>query len=391
MKTTARSCVIRAALGIVTALVLSCIAVLGLTALTNRRLPTHSQVVDRLSDLDKARLAETLHLRQELGEAVWPGWGQIEIPIILYNEEYAFLVGYPDPPPGWSKVPDRSARGGPWEVVAGDDFAGQPYYRQRLPGPEVTPEAFTVLVGERWVASMMTKEWMDISLVMQTREMIPPLIRPVFPYRLINQAFTSDWYITALSHESFHAYQGSLAAGRLADAEMAIRQWGGRYPWDDDGLRDAWQVEVDLLAQALQATSDGEAAALARQFLETRDRRRAEFDPAWVEYERQREWLEGLAKYVELEVWRQASITSTYAPLLAMAADPEFEGYATFEPRWEQEVSQLRRATAEADTRFYYTGMAQAVLLDRLAPGWKEQAMGEGVFLEDLLRAAVGQ
>jgi hypothetical protein len=390
-KAAARSCAIRVALGIVTGFVLLCIAVLGLSALTNRSLPTHSEVVERLSDLDKARLAEALHLRQELGEAVWPGWSQIEIPTILYNEEYAFLVGYPDPPPGWSKVPDRTARGGPWEVVTGDDFAGQPYYRQRLPDPEVTPEAFTVLVGERWVASMMTKEWMDISLVMQTRETVPPLIRPVFPYRLVNQVFISDWYITTLSHESFHAYQGSVSPDRLADAEMAIRQWGDRYPWDDDGLRDAWQAEVDLLAQALQAASDSEAAALARQFLETRDQRRAEFDPAWVDYERQREWLEGLAKYVEMEVWRQASTTPGYEPLPALAGDPEFKGYATFEQRWVQELGQLRRATAQADSRFYYTGMAEAVLLDRLMPGWKEQAMEEGIFLEDLLRAVVGR
>jgi len=41
------------------------------------------------------------------------------------------------------------------------------------------------------------------------------------------------------------------------------------------------------------------------------------------------------------------------------------------------------------DGRFYYSGMAQAVLLDRLMPGWKDQALEDGVFLEDLLEAAV--
>ena len=41
------------------------------------------------------------------------------------------------------------------------------------------------------------------------------------------------------------------------------------------------------------------------------------------------------------------------------------------------------------DGRFYYTGMAQAVLLDRLLPGWKEIAFDDGVFLEDLLATAV--
>jgi hypothetical protein len=390
MKRNRKGCLRRIVLGVVAGFVVLCVAALGLSALTNRGLPIHSQVVERLSDLEKARLAEALHLRQELGDAVWPGWGRAEIPTILYNEEYAFLVGYPDPPPGWVKVPNGGARGGPWEVVAGDDFEGQPYYRQRLPDPEVTPEAFTVLVGERWVASLTTKEWMEIALVAQVREDLPPLIRAVFPYRLIAQVFSSDWYIADLSHESFHAYQGSVSPDRLADSEMAVRQWEGQYPWDDGGLRDAWQTELALLAEAVQAPSDGEAAELARQFLVQRDRRRETYglDSALVDYERQREWLEGLAKYVELEVWRQASTTPGYEPLPALAGDPEFKGYATFEQRWAQEMGQLRRAAAQEDGRFYYSGMAQAVLLDRLMPEWKEQVMEEGVFLEDLLRAA---
>jgi len=41
------------------------------------------------------------------------------------------------------------------------------------------------------------------------------------------------------------------------------------------------------------------------------------------------------------------------------------------------------------DTRFYFSGFAQAVLLDRLMPGWKEQAFQPEIWLEDLLRQAI--
>jgi len=41
------------------------------------------------------------------------------------------------------------------------------------------------------------------------------------------------------------------------------------------------------------------------------------------------------------------------------------------------------------EKRFYYSGMAQAFLLDRLSPGWKQQILSPGVFQEDLLRRAV--
>ena len=44
----------------------------------------------------------------------------------------------------------------------------------------------------------------------------------------------------------------------------------------------------------------------------------------------------------------------------------------------------------EGDGRFYYSGMAQAVLLDRFAPGWKAQILDQGVWLDELLDAAVG-
>ena len=75
-----------------------CIGIIGYLALSNWNLPTHSQVVDRLSDLEKARLAEAIHLRHNLGDQVWPGWGDADIPFIIYNKSYAFLVNYPTPP-----------------------------------------------------------------------------------------------------------------------------------------------------------------------------------------------------------------------------------------------------------------------------------------------------
>lgn len=377
---------------VVAGLLLLRIGAAVVSAMINRSLPTGSQVVDRLSDQEKARLAEVFHLRQTLGDTVWPGWGQADIPVILYNEEYAFLVGYPDPPSGWAKVPGRDRRGGPWEMVPNDTFEGRPYYRQRLPAPDATPEAFTVLVGEQWVASMSTREWARISLMNQIREDLLPLLKQIFPYRLALGVYSSDRHIIAVLHESFHAYAGMVAPERMAEAEMAARRDEARYPWDDPALQNAWQVELDLLARALHATSDEEAAELTRQFLAQRAQRREghNLSVASVDYERQREWLEGLAKYVELVVCREAATGPDYEPSSALADDPDFEGYATFERRWFQEVGQMRRmADDEGDGRFCYSGIAQAVLLDRLLPGWRSQAMDELVFLEDLLRAAV--
>ena len=49
----------------------------------------------------------------------------------------------------------------------------------------------------------------------------------------------------------------------------------------------------------------------------------------------------------------------------------------------------LRMYYDEGDGRFYYSGMAQAYLLDRLLPGWKQRAFEDGIWLETLLIEAL--
>jgi hypothetical protein len=290
-------------------LLVLCIAVLAVSALINRGLPTQSEPVDRLSELDKARLAELLHLKESLGDQVWPGLGRADIPIILYNEAYAFLVGYQEqPPPGWTFVRSDQVHGGPWEPVPNDSFQGAVYYRTQLLDPNETPQAFTVQIGDRWAASMTTKDWTQIKLASMIRDELPPPLAAVFPYSLYTGVFNSEWHISAVLHEAFHAYIGSINLDRLKKAE-ATTAFEDEYSWEDAGLKSDWQVELDLLAEALGADSDEQAADLAREFLAHRERRRDQhqLDTGLIDYERHREWSEGLAKYIELEFWRQAS------------------------------------------------------------------------------------
>lgn len=374
-------------------LLVLCIATAGLSALSNRRLPTQSSVVDHLDPLQKARLAEVQRLRQALGDTVWPGWRQADIPIITYNESYAFLVGASDPPAGWVKVPGREQVGEPWEVTPDDMFLDQPYYRQPLPDPDVTPENFTVRVGDRWAATLQTKEYAAVAFYQGFREQLPSFLRAAFPYELAWSLLggDSEVYIGGLAHEAFHAWQGMIAEQRLDQAELAARL-DGSYPWGDDTLKAAWQAELETLAAAAGAQSEAEAAELTRQFLDLRDQRRAEgrLTPTLIDYERQREWLEGLAKYAELSLLAAAGSDGAYQPLPAMAGDADFESYAGSQRYWQQQLQEIARlAGREGETRFYYSGFGQAVLLDRLAPGWKDQAMQPGVSLEDLLRTAL--
>jgi hypothetical protein len=283
---------LRASLFSALGLTLLCVVLVGISALSNRSLPARSQITDRLSEVEKARLAEAIHLRQALGETVWPGWGLFDIPIIVYNEEYAFLVGYPDPPDGWVRMPQNEPRGGPWEAVPDDAFEGQGYYRQRLTDPAITPENFTVLVGERWAATMETKEYMEVHFYAEFREQFPPFLQPIFPYRLAWGLLMgeTETYIGGLEHESFHAFQGSLVPERLAEAETANRS-ESLYLWDDPSLGAAWQQELDLLIQPSGQSRTSRPLSWCANSWRGRAPGTGRAEPGVVDYERQREWL----------------------------------------------------------------------------------------------------
>jgi len=99
-----------------------------------------------------------------------------------------------------------------------------------------------------------------------------------------------------------------------------------------------------------------------------------------VAFERELERLGGLAKYVE----------TRFAELAASETEAA-KGYRTVLGKSRADaVWRLRRlGSLVGDTRFYPSGEAQALLLDRLHPQWKQKAMQEGAYLDDLLKAAL--
>jgi hypothetical protein len=239
---------------------------------------------------------------------------------------------------------------------------------------------------------MTTKDWTVIGMGNETRDGLPSVIRPIVPYRLIARIFVglamnTDAYICAIGHEGFHAFQGMSAPDRLASAENALARLGTRYPWDDASFNGAWNAELNALADALAAKDENVAIELSTKFLSLRRARRlsAHFDSALVNLERLREWEEGLGKYTELALWKCAGADSAYRPVSALRSDSDFGGYKGFGRQWTQEISTLRFQSHGNETRFYYAGMAQAFLLDRLFPEWRRKVLVGNVFLEDLL------
>jgi hypothetical protein len=229
----------------------------------------------------------------------------------------------------------------------------------------------------------------------QFRKDLPGFLKPVFPYSLVASIFfpNSDTYLSMIQHESFHAFQAVWAQPRFEQAEWDGIRLSDQYPWESQAGIDAWQQELDILKAALKSEDKEETRQLAQQFLDQRDARRKtmQLSADLIRYENQREWVEGMARYAELETWRLAGADEKYKPLVDMHSDRKFKEYQSFENRWRREIDQISRmAEDEGDGRFYYSGMAQAYLLDQLHPSWKLSLAADPMLnLEDLLRQAL--
>ena len=67
-----RKFIVMTFLGLISVCLLAVVA----SAISNLNLPEHPPVIEHLSEFDKIRLEETLHLRQAVGNDVW----RVEIP-----------------------------------------------------------------------------------------------------------------------------------------------------------------------------------------------------------------------------------------------------------------------------------------------------------------------
>lgn len=345
----------------------------GISFLTNQTLPEPSSTPDELSQQDLAYAEEALHLMSELGDQTWPGLSG-NIPLILWNEDYAFLINSQEKLSGWNKFQSATINDLPVYVQKND----------------ANYQAFTeILSNEQYAGSMATKTTTNVGFINLFKQDLPPIVAKIFPYRLM--LISTDQYITALVHENFHAFQAENYPDRFQDAEKAYRS-AEAYEKLFPEMGETWEVEIQHLLDAIDQKDPETQKEIIREFLITREQRRdmVDLSDALALYEKRFEWLEGSAKYVELEIWRNGASSASYQPISKIHEDNDFDAYQGFEKRWKNELNNAKTAAKNgSETMFYYTGMLQAKLLDQLMPEWKTRISEPGTWYENLLKEAV--
>jgi hypothetical protein len=309
---------------------------------------------------------------------VWPGWNASDTPILFYLPgEQDVLINHPQPPDGF---------------VAYDGPI-------RFPGGRIVVKNGPTIIDadgqntSRDVAGVRTLVVADP--LSNLRQQVRSLLDAPRPVTFTDLATDPYEQLRFIVHEAFHVFQNRNAAGKGAN-ETALRY----YPVLSADNNVGFALEGTALAAALRAGNATAFRSAALRWLAVRQSRRASLPQQAVDYENGAEFSEGLAKYAE---YRLFEALQGRQPDEKMWWVQGFHGYADLTSeraalvdkmlqhmRGEIVVNNDPYGTAPLRNRLYFSGMAVAVILDRLAPTWKQRILTPGVSLTDLVTEALG-
>jgi hypothetical protein len=185
-------------------------------------------------------------------------------------------------------------------------------------------------------------------------------------------------------HEAFHGFQRDPSRPGL--------------PWQHENATDLFEyntssarnnalfaIEGELLLAALKTTDRSELTIAVRRFLAVRKLRQGELPGRMAAFERGAELNEGLAEYAGTQAVLCYAREVKEEKLQAVGGALKEDAYLLHKYSKLTELSGLGR---NARLKFYYTGSAQGLLLDRLMPDWKRAVQYDNQAVQELLQVA---
>jgi hypothetical protein len=336
---------------------------------------------DELSKSDIARVAEFHHLRQTLGDAVWPGFGTAPIPFAMLKGKREYLFDHPSPAKG--NIPVNSSL-----------YAGSITYIKGKTVPSLVMTAMPIEGIPTAVLPDKSNFDQVISLVGSSSE--GSLLEAAMDG---GAGVDSAIYELVAIHEEFHVFQlkqgidriekkFDLPPGSLEEKIFRARLQEAEAAKD---IQNMLRNESRHLAQALAASDPNLCREEALLFLKMRDARRkatAEKEAGLTvasiaANEDSNEWTEGAANYVQYRMLQLAA-GKGYEPSDFIKEVSGFHGYKSLQ--MSKALSLDRSAEMSNRARSYSVGAGICSLLDRLGAEWKSPAIEELMPLTELLR-----
>ncbi len=284
---------------------------------------------------DAVRISEFYRLAPQIQDKIWPGWSKAPAPLLLVTPDAEYLTHFATPPKEFQKV--------------GEDLYARP--RQFPTDLLATFPAFG----------------------------LPPVVVIGEPSNTSSK--TSTPWLIAVMREHFHQLQwaqpGYLKAVDDLDLSHgdATGQWmlNYKFPYDDPDFAQSFEHLRDSLLDALNEVDKPKFERLSKQYLKDRKQFFAQLLPGDHKYFSFQLWQEGVARYTQVKA---AEAAGDYQPSAAYAALPDFTPFSTYavtaRSRTLDELKHIDITKSKREV-FYSFGAAEALLLDRINPEWKEQ------------------
>jgi len=315
---------------------------------------------------------------------VWPGWDATDTPLLLYLPGIQdLLINHPQPPPGF--VPYD----GPLSI----------------PGTKMWVKNGETLISYDGQNTAMdvggTRTLVVADPLSNLRQRVAGLIEDGRPATekvrgLKLEDLAPDPYdqLGLVVHEAFHVYQHRTAPDRSANEMLLLH-----YPVLSVENNVGFGLEAEALSDAIRAADPAVLRRAAVRWLAVREQRRAALPKRAIEYEDGVEFGEGLAKYTE---YRLFQVLEGRDPAPGRLRVQGFTGYADLSPQRENLLDQMKRhlrgevnvnnspyGTAPLRMRLYYSGLGIGILLDRIAPEWKQELWSTDSSMTALARRAL--
>lgn len=184
-------------------------------------------------------------------------------------------------------------------------------------------------------------------------------------------------------HEAFHVFERVNAHPGKKFGSSENSMLVSSYPVFDANNEAMFALEGRILSAALDAKDGATARRLAGEFAAVRRTRHLHLPPDYAQFDVMSELNEGLANY---------ALARALGIIVA-------DGPVRWRPSARRQLAtlwtQLRDVTSADNLspryRYYVTGPAESLLLDRIAgPSWKRRLIAEDATLQDLLASASG-
>jgi hypothetical protein len=316
---------------------------------------------------------------------IWPGWDASNTPLLFYLPgEQDVLINHPQPPDGFV------AYRGPIQFPGGRIVLRDGTTIIEADGQNTSRD----IAGTRTlvVADALSNLRQEIRGLLTDPRSARDKAEGLGFSQLATDPYRQMMFIV---HEAFHVFQHRAAPNRGAN-EMSLLH----YPVLSVENNVGFAQEGAALAAALRADSGPTFRAAALRWFALRQQRRSRLPAAAVEYEDGVEFNEGLATYAE---YRLLESLQGRQPRPEMWWVQGFRGYHDLASRRSALVDRMLQhlrgeasvnndpyGTAPLRMRLYFSGMAIAAVLDRLAPSWKDRILHPGTSLTDIAAAALG-